>query len=126
MSEYPFIVKPLSHEDGGGYVVEYPDLPGCIADGASIESAIKEGSDAVAAWLETAESLGRPIPQPGLTTESQDFSGKFVQRLPKSLHAELSARAKSEGVSINSLVLSFIAKGVGFNDGFNDNIHKAN
>jgi antitoxin HicB len=40
-------------------------------------------------------------------------SGKFVQRIPKSLHARLQARAKQEGVSMNTLVVSFIAEGLG-------------
>ncbi|MFZ4698574.1 MAG: toxin-antitoxin system HicB family antitoxin, partial [Candidatus Methylumidiphilus sp.] len=39
--------------------------------------------------------------------------GKFVQRLPKSLHSKLAARARQEGVSLNSLVLAFIAEGLG-------------
>jgi len=40
-------------------------------------------------------------------------SGKFVTRVPKTIHAQLSARAKSEGVSLNTLVLTFIADGLG-------------
>jgi hypothetical protein len=31
--EFPFIIRPLSEEDGGGYLIEYLDLPGCISDG---------------------------------------------------------------------------------------------
>lgn len=114
MKPYPFLVKPLASEDGGGFMVEYPDLPGCMSDGETVEEAIAAGHDAIAAWIETAEALGRPIPEPNMVTVAPDYSGKFVQRLPKSLHAELSERAKSEGVSINALVLSYIAKGVGF------------
>jgi antitoxin HicB len=41
------------------------------------------------------------------------MSGKFVQRLPKSLHAKLAAQAKREGVSLNGLFLAFIAEGIG-------------
>lgn len=42
--------------------------------------------------------------------------GKFVQRVPKSLHAKLAALAKQEGVSINTLVLSIITEGVGMEE----------
>ena len=35
--DYPFIIRPLSKEDGGGYLIEFPDLPGCISDGETIE-----------------------------------------------------------------------------------------
>lgn len=118
MIDYPFTVKPLTEEDGGGFSIEYPDLPGCIADGETIEEAITAGKEAIEAWIETANALGRNIPQPG--GESllflTDYSGKYVQRLPKSLHAALSSRAKSEGVSINTLALSYIAQGIGFNE----------
>lgn len=40
-------------------------------------------------------------------------SGKFVARVPKSIHAQLAARAKMEGVSLNAMVLTLIAKGLG-------------
>jgi antitoxin HicB len=43
-------------------------------------------------------------------------SGRFVTRLPKSIHAKLAERAKSEGVSLNTLVLAFIAEGLGCKD----------
>lgn len=33
---YPYILKPLSSEDGGAYLIEFPDLPGCMSDGAEI------------------------------------------------------------------------------------------
>jgi antitoxin HicB len=47
------------------------------------------------------------------------MSGKFVQRLPKLLHVKLVKRAKQEGVSLNTLVLAFIAEGVGRKEGKN-------
>jgi antitoxin HicB len=45
-----------------------------------------------------------------------DLSGKFVTRVPKSTHAQLAARARQEGVSLNTLVLTFIAEGLGRRD----------
>ena len=43
--KYPLTIKPLSKEEGGGYQVEYLDLPGCMADGETVEEALKEGED---------------------------------------------------------------------------------
>jgi antitoxin HicB len=41
------------------------------------------------------------------------MSGKWVQRVPKSLHARFAAKAGEEGVSLNTLVVSLIAEGLG-------------
>ena len=62
MQEYPFVIRPLSTEDGGGFVIEYPDLPGCMSDGETIEEAIANGKDAVKGWIETCKKLGREVP----------------------------------------------------------------
>lgn len=106
---YPFEIRPLSQDEGGGYLISFPDLPGCISDGETIEDAIMNGIDAVHSWVETAKEFNDPVPEPG----SSQASGRFVQRLPKSLHARLSARAKQEGVSMNALVTSIIAESLG-------------
>ena len=46
------------------YVVEIPELPGCMADGETYEEAIKNAQVVISEWIETARSLGREIPQP--------------------------------------------------------------
>ena len=53
--EYPFITSALPKEEGGGYLIEFPDLPGCISDGETIEEAIENGKDAIVCWIETAK-----------------------------------------------------------------------
>jgi len=107
--KYPFEIRLLSKDEGGGYLISFPDLPGCISDGETIEEATKNGADAVHSWIETAMSFNDPIPKPG----TGQASGRFVQRLPKSLHARLSARAKQEGVSMNAFVTAIIAESLG-------------
>jgi predicted RNase H-like HicB family nuclease len=62
--EYAVIVMPLSQEDGGGFVATVPDLPGCMGDGDTPEAAIADVQEAIAAWIEAAEALGRPVPRP--------------------------------------------------------------
>src|SRR3954464_8371264 len=92
---YPFTVRPLSEDDGSGYLVEFPDLPGCMADGETIEEALHEAESAMKSWIETAKSFGDSIPEPGISSK---YSGQWRLRVPKSLHAALTLRAKLEGM----------------------------
>lgn len=110
-SEYPFEIRPLSLDEGGGWLITYPDLPGCMSDGETPEEAIANGRDALAAWLKAAEESGREVPRPGDLP-----SGKFIARIPRSLHARLVARARQEGVSMNALVSAFLAESLGRKD----------
>jgi antitoxin HicB len=61
---YRFVVRPLTKEDGGGYLIEFPDLPGCMSDGETIEEAIANGIEAMRGWIEAMRAEGHPIPQP--------------------------------------------------------------
>jgi antitoxin HicB len=109
LDAYPFLVRPLSDEDGGGYVAEYPDVPECMGDGATPEEAIVEGRAALEASLATLVEFGMKVPPPGAAASS----GQWRQRVPKSLHTRLTVRAQREGVSLNTLVTAFIAEGMG-------------
>lgn len=51
-------------EEDGAFIVEVPELPGCMADGATYEQAVANAQRVIAEWIETARELGRPIPQP--------------------------------------------------------------
>jgi antitoxin HicB len=108
--QYPFEIHPLSEEDGGGYLISYPDFSECISDGETPEEAIQNGLDALQETIFALESMGMPVPEPG---SGGTHSGKFVQRVPKSLHARLAARAKQEGVSMNALVTVILAESLG-------------
>jgi antitoxin HicB len=61
--DYLFFIRHLTTEEGGGYLIEYPDLPGCISDGETIEEAICNGQDAVICWIKAAKAIGRDIPK---------------------------------------------------------------
>lgn len=106
--DYPFEMRPLSADEGGGWLITFPDLPGCMSDGETPEEAMVNGRDAVSAWIEAVRESGRDIPAPG-----EAPSGKFITRVPRSVHARLSARAKQEGVSMNALVSVFLAECLG-------------
>lgn len=105
--QYQFTVRPLSKDEGGGYLVEYPDIPGCMSDGETIEEAIANGREAVRDCLEVFSESGRKIPKPGIE------AAQWRQRLPRSLYAKLTKQAENEGVSINSLVTAIIAEAIG-------------
>lgn len=62
--DYPVLIEPLASEDGGGYLATVPDLPGCMSDGETRELAARNVGDAIAAWIEEAQALGRSIPTP--------------------------------------------------------------
>ncbi len=53
--EYPFMIRTLSPSEGGGYLIEFPDLPGCMSDGKTIEETIKNGQDAMRCWLSASK-----------------------------------------------------------------------
>jgi len=105
---YPFEIRPLSKEEGGGYSITFPDLPGCCSDGATPEEAINNGRDALESWSAVAREFGDEPAKP-----FSKVSGRFVQRVPRSLHAQLINRAKIEGVSLNTLVVSIVSQGLG-------------
>jgi predicted RNase H-like HicB family nuclease len=61
---YLIVAGPLPADEGGGFLATVPDLPGCMSDGETPEEALANIQDAVAAWIEEAQDLGRPVPQP--------------------------------------------------------------
>jgi len=115
---YTHIISPLPPAEGGGFLISFPDLPGCMSDGETIEEAIQNGRDAFLGWVSAQADMGREIPKPAYRAPEAEppMSGKFVQRVPKTLHAKLAALARQEGVSLNTLVLTFIAEGMGTRD----------
>lgn len=64
---YPAIFTPFS-DQSGGYVVEFPDLPGCVTEGKDLEQAIEMGIDAASGWILGELEDGQQIPR------SSDYS----------------------------------------------------
>jgi len=108
---YTIIVEPLSDEDGGGFLATVPELPGCMGDGETAADATADVIEAIPAWIEEAERLGRPVPAPGSSL------GQWRQRVPRSLHQKLKLTADAEGVSLNQLVAVALADYVARRDG---------
>ena len=108
--DYSIEIRPLSEEDGGGFLAIAPDLPGCMSDGETLEEAVHEVLDAIESWISVAKEFGDPIPLPD--SGGTSGLGRFVPIIPKTLYAKLSAKAKQEGVSLNSFVVAKLAAGV--------------
>jgi antitoxin HicB len=110
LTDYPFEMRPLSSEEGGGYLISFPDFAECISDGETVDDAVASGLDALKATIAALKAKKLPVPAPN---SGGVASGKFVARVPKTVHAQLATRARAEGVSLNALVLTFIAQGLG-------------
>jgi antitoxin HicB len=67
-------------------------------------------ADAMRVWIEAALETGQDIPEP---RPAEKYSGKFIVRLPRSLHRELVETAEREGVSLNMFVSTVLGKAVG-------------
>ena len=110
LNDYPFEIRPLSADEGGGFLISYSDFSDCISDGETVEEALVNGRDALKSTIAALKAKNFPVPLPN---GGGVASGKFVARVPKTVHAQLTSRAKAEGVSLNTLVLTFIAEGLG-------------
>ncbi len=95
-------------------MISFTDFSECISDGETIAEAIQNGMDALAETISALESLNLAVPEPG---SGGSYSGKFIQRVPKSIHARLALRARQEGVSMNTLVTSILAENLGRREG---------
>jgi antitoxin HicB len=105
--------RVLVPQPDGGYFAEIIELQGCYAEGETADEALASLDEAMVAWVETARELGQSIPPPFST---QDYSGRIVLRLPKSLHRDAARRAKMEGVSLNQYLVTAIAARLGAED----------
>ena len=100
-------IRPLSDDDGGGYLIEFPDYPGRMADGETPEEAIAEGRDALASYVATLRDLGRPTPPP-----LERARTNWGDQISASVHRALTSRAEAEGMSLAALVAKILAEGL--------------
>ncbi len=60
--KYELIIYWSKEDDA--FIVDVPELPGCMADGVTYEEAVTNAQRVIEEWVETAHSLGRPVPEP--------------------------------------------------------------
>lgn len=109
-----YLAKPYMRlivpENDGTFRGEILEFPGCIATGDTPGEAFSALEDVTKDWLEAALTMGQHIPE---TIDSNEFSGRLVLRLPKSLHKKAARLAEFEGVSLNQFIAASLAESVG-------------
>lgn len=111
LKKYPFSIRPLTPEEGGGILIKFLDFDSCFSDGETVEEAISNGYEALNDCIESMIAWKMPIPNPYDYLKKP--KGKIALRLSKTLHAELIERAEQEQVSMNYLAALLIAEGLG-------------
>ena len=104
---YTRIVQEIHDESGHYFYGRILELDGCQSTGNTLEELYESLNEAMEGYLEVKleNQLNIPIPA---TIDS--YSGKFVVRLPKSLHQRLVIEANREGVSLNQLAVYKLAQ----------------
>ncbi len=110
IQKLPYKVEIAHDEDG--WFAKVIDLPGCMTWADTFEELRPMIEDAKRGWIEDALEYGDPVPEP---RTAKDFSGKVDLRMPKGLHRDLARQAEDEGVSLNQLMVSHLARGLGGN-----------
>ena len=104
--KYTTQITEIAAEDGGGYLIEIPLLKGCVSDGETVAEALENIKEAKAEWFTYMLENNLPIPEPA---DVSKYSGKFVVRIPKTLHKTISEQSKLEGLSLNQYVANSLA-----------------
>lgn len=104
---YNYIIQQISDESGTYFYAKILELDGCQTTGESFEEAYNNIKEAMRGWIETKLEAEFEIPLP---VGYENFSGKFIVRIPKSLHYKLSVEAEREGVSLNQYALYKLSK----------------
>ena len=99
---YSIVFRHVKDESGEYYFATVQELDGCMSDGVTLEEAYTNIREAMEGWIETKLEAGFPVPKP---MDADKYSGKFVVRLPKTLHRRLAVEAEKEGVSLNQYTL---------------------
>ena len=97
-------LRPLTEDEGGGWLASFPDLPGCMSDGETPEEALRNAAEAETAWLAANEKWGKA---------KAEKPARLVARLPRSIHRNLQERASEEGVSVTTMMVTLLAHGLG-------------
>lgn len=105
----PYTIE-LRNTPGEGWFARVRELPGCMSQGETSEDAMANIQEAMHLWLEVSLDQGDAIPEP---RPEEEYSGKFVVRVPRWLHRDLAEAAEWEGVSLNQYISTALAQSVG-------------
>jgi len=99
---YHIVIQHINDESGTYYYATVKEFEGCMSHGDTYSEAFENIQEAMEGWIETKIENGFSVPDP---IEESQYSGKFVLRIPKTLHARLASEADKEGVSLNQYAL---------------------
>jgi len=110
LEEYLALTYPVRFEPDPdvGYVVRFPDLPGCSSHASTLVEAVTVADEIRELWIKGEYEDEHDIPLPSYPEE---YSGKFVARLPRSLHRQLAEEAEHQGVSLNQHIVTLLSRG---------------
>jgi predicted RNase H-like HicB family nuclease len=106
---YNINIKRVEDESGAYYFATVLELDGCMSHGETIEEASVNIREAMEGWIETKLEAGYEVPKP---FSPETYSGKFMIRIPKTLHARLVREAENEGISLNQYALYKLSAGM--------------
>jgi predicted RNase H-like HicB family nuclease len=99
---YHIVIQRITEESDNYYLATVREFEGCMSHGDTYTEAFENIQEAMEGWIETKLTNGFPVPKP---IDENQYSGKFVLRIPKTLHAHLAMEAEKEGVSLNQYAL---------------------
>lgn len=112
MEEYlalPYTIEMIRQSEGSWFV-GIKELPGCISQGDTPENAVDMIHDAMRAWIEVAMEDCMLIPEPQV---DEEYSGRFMVRVPRNLHRQLVHTADLQGISLNAYFIAVLAQSIG-------------
>ncbi|GBC97185.1 hypothetical protein HRbin16_03005 [bacterium HR16] len=109
---YPVEIRRFSEEEGGGYLACIPYLGRWMftAMGETLEDALQALEEVKRDHFERLLAEGKTIPLPPPVGELEEYSGRFVVRIPRHLHRRLAELAQQEGCSLNQYVTTLLAE----------------
>lgn len=117
--EYRLNVYPIYLENGKEqWCVEYPELPGCVGGGDTIEEAIDDAKKSKKVYLDYLMENNLDIPKP-IIVKNELPSGKIALRVSRTMHKKLLMLAENDGVSLNAYINSAISEKIGKSDLYN-------
>lgn len=105
----PYARQLIRNQDGSWFA-QIVEFVGCMTEGATQVEALANLEEAMEGWLEIHIAEGNAIPEPMAGTH---YSGRFLTRVPPTLHRDLARRAEREGVSLNLFVATALARALG-------------
>jgi predicted HicB family RNase H-like nuclease len=106
---YKIEIVPIPENEGGGYMARLPQFGelGIVGDGDTLQEALADLAENQKERFEQYLEEGLKIPEPEV--EDDEYSGRFVVRIPKFLHRELAQSAKKNDISLNQYVCTLLA-----------------